>query len=666
MFKNTSFKIKLMLLTLLSIIGSVMIFSVILYHYGNVATETTIEEKMTNAQSIQQEFLSSQAKQLELISLLVSSEPAFVTYVTEAINYYKKQNQTQFLTSIADLLLERTQQYDFDIAIITDADGMEMARSNQIISVIKDLSTKKPLKKAIQELQAVTGYWLEDEQLFQTAIVPIAQGQNLVGFLITGYKIDNIYLNTLSQLSGTEIFVIINDGESSYLNATSADVALTKFFENIIQQGKLALNTNKTNKPLNLNVNRQKYVANIHELTQINSTKTAYLLSTVSRYKLLAPFIQTRVVLVISAIVMTFISFVLSFFTLRAFFQDLKYINTKVNAIRRNKNTKSTNINNPELSSLSGNLNQLSSEIIGRSSLAKHLVEVSKKIPTVSDYFWVASENEVIKPNQIIGGRFKILRKIGSGGMGMVFQAIDTELNELIALKVLKKTEHQTLQVSQLKDEIKFSRRIQNPNVVRIHDFGKIGGHVFISMEYIMGYTIAEVLNFSKKLRPEAAKYTAMQICKGLEAAHTEGIIHRDLKPENLIIELDNTVKLMDFGIASAQNHISKTQQSEMIEGTIAYSSPEQLQGKGADERSDIYALGTIIMEMYCGKKPYASKNDEELMLMKVSENPALITDFWENAPILLEHIITKCLMIDPKSRYQNVSEVLSDLQELE
>ncbi len=664
MLNKIHLKTKLLLLLLFFIGLTVIIFNAISYYYGEISSEETIQQRLSNAQSVQQEFFAQYAKQLELISLLVSSEPAFVSYVAEAINFYKKEKKSQYLTSIADLLQERKQQYSFDFAIITDGNGVQMAHSEKIISVVKDLSSNKLLSQSMQELQPVKGYWYENQQLFQSSVVPIAQGQNLVGFLITAKKIDNITLTNLSQLSGTQIMLILKNKSYAVL-ASSADVGLTQSFEDSINANTTSLDSQHNNKLIKIKINRHPYIINTKLLEQADANTSLLLSSAVSRDALLAPVLKTRFVLVITALIIALLAMFFTLFLLKSFFKELKVLSKKITSIGDNTFNPVIKTQNPELHNLNTNLNQLASEVIGKTSLAKHMVEVSKKTPAINDYFWVASETEIIKPNQTIGGRFKILQKIGSGGMGLVFQALDTELNELIALKVLKKTDNDIIQIAQLKDEIKFSRKIHNPNVVRIHDFGKIGGHVFISMEYIMGYSIADVLKISKKLRPAAAKYTALQICKGLDAVHNAGIIHRDLKPENMMIELDNTVKLMDFGIASIQSHVSKNQQSEMIEGSISYCAPEQLQGKGADERSDIYALGTIIMEIFCGKRPFEAQNEEELMYKKVSTPAANISDYWASAPKQLEQIIAKCLQLDPNKRYQNITELVNDLRQL-
>jgi len=143
------------------------------------------------------------------------------------------------------------------------------------------------------------------------------------------------------------------------------------------------------------------------------------------------------------------------------------------------------------------------------------------------------------------------------------------------------------------------------------------------------------------------------------------GIVHRDLKPANLIVELDSTIKLMDFGIATVGNTLSKHAISKHVEGTVEYVSPEQAQGKGTDERTDIYALGILMMEMFVGKRPFYAEEDEQLMMKHLHEEATPISDYWVDAPTKLEQIILTCLAKRPAERYQSVQALLLDLEQV-
>ena len=269
-------------------------------------------------------------------------------------------------------------------------------------------------------------------------------------------------------------------------------------------------------------------------------------------------------------------------------------------------------------------------------------------------------------PGSVLGGRFEILGELGAGGMGVVFKARDRELSELVALKMLKQDAFVDERgLEKLKDELKLARKISHPNVLRTFDFGDADGLPFISMEFVRGVTLKELLEQSDQLPLSAGLHMARQLCRGLAAAHSQAVLHRDIKPENMIIEPTGNVKLMDFGIAQP---IRKRRHEETsggpIVGTPFYLAPEQLEGKEPDERADIYASGVVFFEIFCGRLPFASDgNLMKIISRKLNEEPAKPSDVWSQIPSALERIISRCLERDRDKRYPDVAALLTDLE---
>jgi len=655
---------KLIISTTIFILATVLISIFVTFYFGNQYSQANIDEKLSSGQSVQQAFSKQQAKQLELVSLLVASDPAFVAYIAEAINVYESDDSTATLASIADLLLERKQQYNFDLALVTTAEGKLIARSDKAMTVIKDISEINLLSKAIDQLEPVNGFWQENEDIYQASIIPLARGQNLVGFFITGIQINNNVASEIGRLSGTEI-IFIKKNEAGYnAFATSMDIADANDF---VKKLNVINNDPKLNNPKQMELNLQKYAIESNVLAEFDS-EDIIMLTSVSIDQSLKPFVTTRSILIGVGMLLTALALIVTLFFVKRTMLPIKTISLVAKQIADGQDdAKLPESTNKDLSLLNNSISQLVANMRGKDSLAKHMVEISKKVQQSGHNFWIGSEtDEVITPGKTIGGRYKVLQKIGSGGSGHVFKAFDTELDELIVLKVLKNQDSNSEEITMFKQEIRLARRILDPNIVRIHDFGQIAEHVFISMEYVNGYTLEDIISYAVKLRPHAAKHASIQTCKGLMAAHEAGVIHRDLKPANLIIELDSTVKLMDFGIATVQNLVNKSQTSNQVEGTTAYLSPEQSQGKGADERSDIYALGILMMEMFVGQRPFKGNNDVELMMMNLTQAPTPISNYWADAPIELEDIILKCLEKTPSMRYQTVQAVMNDLYKVE
>ncbi|HEV7786237.1 MAG TPA: serine/threonine-protein kinase, partial [Thermoanaerobaculia bacterium] len=272
-----------------------------------------------------------------------------------------------------------------------------------------------------------------------------------------------------------------------------------------------------------------------------------------------------------------------------------------------------------------------------------------------------------IAPGALLGQRFEILSVLGSGGRGIVYKARDRELDDLVALKMLRRELWGDLsQLDRLKSEIKLARKITHPNVLRTHDFGEIDGVPYISMEYVRGVTLRYMLDQTSRLPYSAALRLAKQLCSGLGAAHAVGVLHRDIKPENLILEPTGNAKLMDFGIARPIDRLAPAQtQAGFIVGTPQYLAPEVLQGAEADARADIYSSGIVLYEIFTGVLPFDGPTAMEVVVQHLRQEPAAPSSRWPEIPPALETTILKCLKKDPEQRYRSVADLLHDLEAL-
>jgi serine/threonine-protein kinase len=265
------------------------------------------------------------------------------------------------------------------------------------------------------------------------------------------------------------------------------------------------------------------------------------------------------------------------------------------------------------------------------------------------------------------GGRYEILSVLGSGGMGVVYKARDVELDDVVALKMLKPSalvdrEH----LERLKSEIKLARKITHPNVLRTFDFGEVEGRPYVSMEYVRGMTLRYLLRQAGRIPYSAALRIARQLVAGLGAAHAVGVLHRDVKPENLILEASGNAKLMDFGIARPIRRSEPGQtQPGMFVGTPHYSAPEQLAGDEVDHRADIYSSGVTMCEMFCGKLPFSGQNTMEIYLAQMQTEPIKPSNYWPEIPKPLEAVILRSIEREPAKRYQSATELAAALAEL-
>ncbi len=272
-----------------------------------------------------------------------------------------------------------------------------------------------------------------------------------------------------------------------------------------------------------------------------------------------------------------------------------------------------------------------------------------------------------ISPGTLLGARFEILRALGSGGMGMVFKARDRELDDLVALKMLKpEVAGDARLVERLKSELKLARKITHPNVLRTFDFGEIEGLPYISMEYVRGLTLREMLTQSGRLPYSAGLRLSRQLLSGLSAAHDMGILHRDIKPENIILDATGAAKLMDFGLARPVDRVEAGQtQAGFIVGTPHYLAPEQLQGLDPLPAADVYACGVVLYEVFTGQLPFGGGNPMEILLLHMKEPPTDPREHWPEMPPTLRQILLTCLEKDPAARYAAAGTLLAELEKL-
>jgi serine/threonine protein kinase len=259
-------------------------------------------------------------------------------------------------------------------------------------------------------------------------------------------------------------------------------------------------------------------------------------------------------------------------------------------------------------------------------------------------------------------GRYQVLNELGRGGMGIVFQAHDKQLNEQVAIKILSpllSNDDQALE--RLKREVSAARRVTHHNVIRIHDIAEINGLHYVSMEYFPGTNLKEHIKRTGALSQMQAYNIANQICDGLEAAHRQGVIHRDLKTQNVIIHA-NQIKIIDFGLART-SHMEGMTATGLIMGTPEYMAPEQVSGQKVDERADIYSLGIILYELFSGRVPFTGDSAIAVGFKQMKEDPPPPRQVNPQLSEAVESVILHALQKDPAMRYRSVSELRQDLE---
>jgi hypothetical protein len=263
-------------------------------------------------------------------------------------------------------------------------------------------------------------------------------------------------------------------------------------------------------------------------------------------------------------------------------------------------------------------------------------------------------------PGTMLGGRYRIIALLGRGGMGEVYRATDLALGQSVALKFLPaEAAANPRLLERFHGEVRVARLVSHPNVCRVYDIGEVEGTPFISMEYVDGEDLASLLTRIGRLPAGKALDTARKLCAGLSAAHDRGVIHRDLKPQNVMINKRGEVVIMDFGLAAIADQLSG---AEARNGTPAYMAPEQLRGAEVTARSDIYALGLVIYELFTGRKPYEAQSLQQLIDLQESANLTSMSSIAGDIDPAVEKVIRRCLDPDPQKRPSSPLAVITAL----
>jgi serine/threonine protein kinase/tetratricopeptide (TPR) repeat protein len=285
------------------------------------------------------------------------------------------------------------------------------------------------------------------------------------------------------------------------------------------------------------------------------------------------------------------------------------------------------------------------------------------KAPVTPTTGGLAATGTSLAPGTVLGTRYEILQLLGQGGMGAVYKARDREVDRFIALKVIRPELAVNPEIlHRFKQELILARQVTHKNVIRIFDLGEADGIKFITMEFIEGQDLKNVVTEQGKLSTEESVRVMEQVCMALEAAHAEGVVHRDLKPQNIMLDKSGRVSVMDFGIARS-TEMGGTTQTGVLLGTPDYMSPEQVLGEHVDARSDLFTMGVIFYQLLTGDMPYKADTVQKSMFKRTRERPKPPIEVDPTVPKFLSDVVEKCLQIDVTLRYQSAQEMREDLE---
>lgn len=638
------------------------------YWLGSEAAERGSDEALNNSQSVQQFFQQRALRELELVSSLMAADRAFVSYVSQALRAGDDGDIDR--RSIVDLLNERSAQYGFDFALVLNPEGRTLVNTGELIPAGVDLSTQPIVARVLESYSVSSGLWVEDRNVLQMAVVPLVRGRTVEGIVVTGNQVTEAFIEEIARVSRTDLAYVTNtDGVPVITSTTLDNRARDRLRGTIAERTDMVerIQASGQSERVKFNLGGDEWEAVVTPLSA--NIASGLLVSLVPQERLFEMFRRIGYLMLLGGGGALLLALVVSMAAARSFTRPIKLLTRTADAAAQGEYPQRIEARSAgELGQLERAFNRLVVELREQQAVESYFNDIWQR-RSVSGYQGEEDVQEGDGANQsigdVLGGRYELLRVVGRGGMGIVFEAHDRELDEVVALKMLKPSMvNDQEKVDRLKTEIRLARRITHPNVVRTFDFAQVNGQAMISMEYMRGITLRQAIDEHGRVNFYAAMRLARQVCSGIAAAHRAGVLHRDIKPGNIIINYN--AKVMDFGIANpASKPFAARGDDDTLEGTPEFMSPEQLSGKETDERSDIYALGVVLMEMFTGHLPHAEQDTMETVMAHLEKAPARPSQYWADIPEALEALILRCLEKAPRDRFQTADELYDALQDI-
>ncbi len=652
-----SLNLKFFLFTALIIVLLIAVTILFSSRRARALAHETIRSDLKQTLSVFETFQKDRYEKLKIANKIFAQSPYIQAYIQEADS-----------NSILDLARDTEESIKSNFIIVTDAEGVILARTDKP-GVSGQSLENVPLISSALEGDEVSGLMLENQNLYHAIALPVVTGDIITAALAVGYSINDALVTQLKEYTHSEAAFFIEKDGLSLIAST-----ITEEREDLTQSVSAA---STPDVPFEFQIGNEKYVGVYRLLKNLDGQTLGRFAAFRSLDRELFAFRQFQKNVLIVGIGMMALAFLISFLGSRRITGPLRDLTNAVNEVKEgNFDVPIETTSRDEVGILAQSFKKLLSQLKEKQQLVEYLsqqptVTFSANAPTgfISPSPQTSGTQssvslESIGPGSIIAGRYQVQSILGAGGMGVVFKALDRQLDEVVALKLLKSEVFQQdpVALDRFKQELKLARRITHRNVVRTYDYSELDNYYVISMEYVRGITLKHLIRQRGMLPVRIGLQIGKQICSALDAAHEKGVVHRDMKPQNILLESTGDVKIMDFGIARVADMKGMTSAGTIM-GTPDYMSPEQAQGLGVDHRTDIYSAGVVLFEVFTGRLPFIAdsslavlnKHIREAVPKPTSINPTLLKE--------LEEVLIRAMAKNPDKRYQKISELYADLE---
>ena len=647
---------------------------------------STIDAGLKETRAVWQAIQADRFDKLKLGVRVLANDPYFKAALAE-------RDQATTLDSLG----ERGQDLGADFMMVTDPAGVLVARTDRPQATGDALSGDPIVRRALEGEDSAT-LWRLDDRLFTAVAVPMQTGPELVGVLVAAYGLDEAVASQIRRLTHSEIaFLVQPPGQPARLSVSSLgpreDALAAAVSRPELAPAEMA--------PFEIDLGGDRHIGVRIPLKTAAGEEVGAALALRSLSAETASFRQFRRGLVLVSLGVTALGLLAAWGAASRITGPVRTLVSLVERVRDGSYRGAVAVQgHDEIGVLARAFNGLLADLREKDQMISFLRDgmtalrhapattpapgrptapgtapateatLAADAPTLAapSAPSALSASAALGRGQVFADRYEVLGTLGKGGMGVVYRARDRQLDEVVALKLLRPealASDPTL-LERFKQEIKLARRITHRNVLRTHDFGEAAGVPYISMEYLEGVTLKDLVRNRGALPLGVGLSIAKQMCHGLGAAHEGGVVHRDVKPQNMLILPETAeLKIMDFGISrvsSVEPASPGLTTAGTVMGTPDYMPPEQAQGRPADFRSDLYSLAVVLFEVFTGQLPFEGETPMAVVMAHVQQPPPRPRSVSPTLPVELEAVVLKGLQKDPAKRWQSAAEVLAAL----
>jgi serine/threonine-protein kinase len=593
-----------------------------------------------------------------------------------------------------DLAVEATERLGANWVQIADDRGIRLAKSDEPTAVAVSLASSALVGGALDGVATSGAGVTSDSLLFQAVAVPFVVASRVAGVLMAAQVVDSALASQVKAATASDVVFYVTDTAGTPRIAASTlgrDPALAAMLRRVRQEANSTPNdsvsTDAATEPAThaeLELGDEHYVGRGAPLRSAGGDVLGGFVALRSREAEMAPYVALRRWILVAGLLGLAVAFGLAFMTARSVARPVLALADATRRAAEGDYSATVDVDtNDEVGELASAVRTMLADLREKEALVAVIRTPLSVLPEMSSGSeglgsvvtadphatdGAVTSTQPMSPGRVLARRYQLAEQLGIGGNGVVYRAFDRELGEVVAVKTVRADvlAVDPTALERLKSEIRLARRISHRNVVRTHDLGEADGMYFITMEYVVGTSLRQLIDRGDPLPVPAVVAIAKQLCRALEVAHDQGVIHRDIKPQNLMVQPDGTLKVMDFGVARLRERSQQLTSTGMVVGTPAYMAPEQLMDDPVDSRVDIYAAGVVMYECLTGHRPVDGNTPHALvarMMNSVIRPPHEVNP---TVPSLLSAVVMRALSKDADDRPSTAGELYDLLAQVE